>query len=174
MSRRGSAPRGKKPLGRGKAAYTSSGKSAQESELSPHIFQPMCTCQSITNIPVAMRPGETPVLIPNTMVKTWAADDTILETVWESRWLPDFWGLSSVGRAPALQAGGREFESLSLHSAEKTAGSRTLKTEYREESIKPRRNRKMWKRKSGHIWKYSFEKERHLKKQRKEASLMPR
>ena len=25
------------------------------------------------------------------------------------------WGLSSVGRAPALQAGGREFESLSLH-----------------------------------------------------------
>ena len=27
-----------------------------------------------------------------------------------------FWGLSSVGRAPALQAGGREFESLSLHS----------------------------------------------------------
>ena len=84
------------------------------------------------------------------------------------------WGLSSVGRAPALQAGGREFESLSLHSAEKTAGSRTLKTEYREESIKPRRNRKMWKRKSGHIWKYSFEKERHLKKQRKEASLMPR
>ena len=40
-------------------------------------------------IPVAMRPGETPVLIPNTMVKTWAADDTILETVWESRWLPE-------------------------------------------------------------------------------------
>ena len=27
------------------------------------------------------------------------------------------WGLSSVGRAPALQAGGREFESLSLHEA---------------------------------------------------------
>ena len=26
-----------------------------------------------------------------------------------------FWGLSSVGRAPALQAGGREFESLILH-----------------------------------------------------------
>ena len=25
------------------------------------------------------------------------------------------WGHSSVGRAPALQAGGREFESLSLH-----------------------------------------------------------
>ena len=40
-------------------------------------------------LPVAMRPGETPVPIPNTMVKLWAADDTILETVWESRWLPD-------------------------------------------------------------------------------------
>ena len=27
-------------------------------------------------------------------------------------------GLSSAGRAPALQAGGREFESLSLHEAQ--------------------------------------------------------
>ena len=27
--------------------------------------------------------------LPNTMVKTKAADDTILVTVWESRWLPD-------------------------------------------------------------------------------------
>ena len=33
--------------------------------------------------------GDTPVPIPNTMVKTQAADGTILETVWESRWLPD-------------------------------------------------------------------------------------
>ena len=40
--------------------------------------------------PVAMRLGETPVPIPNTMVKTWAADGTILETIWESRWLPDY------------------------------------------------------------------------------------
>ena len=39
--------------------------------------------------PVAMRLGDTPVPIPNTMVKTQAADGTILETVWESRWLPD-------------------------------------------------------------------------------------
>ena len=37
----------------------------------------------------AMRLGETPVPIPNTMVKTQAADGTALETVWESRWLPD-------------------------------------------------------------------------------------
>ena len=39
----------------------------------------------------------------------------MLETAWESRWLPDLWGRSSVGRAPALQAGGQEFESLRLH-----------------------------------------------------------
>ena len=68
--------------------------------------------------PVAMRLGDTPVPIPNTMVKTQTADGTILETVWESRWLPDSskWGCSSVGRAPALQAGGQGFESLHLHS----------------------------------------------------------
>ena len=36
-----------------------------------------------------MRLGETPVPIPNTMVKTQAADGTALETVWESRWAPD-------------------------------------------------------------------------------------
>ena len=39
---------------------------------------------------VTMRFRETPVLIPNTMVKPLPADDTILETVWESRWLPDY------------------------------------------------------------------------------------
>ncbi len=39
--------------------------------------------------PVAMRLGETPVPIPNTMVKPRAADGTMLETAWESRWLPD-------------------------------------------------------------------------------------
>ena len=37
-----------------------------------------------------MRIGETPVLISNTMVKTYTADDTTLETAWESRWLPDY------------------------------------------------------------------------------------
>ena len=37
--------------------------------------------------------GDTPVLIQNTMFKTQAADGTILETVWESRWLPDLNGL---------------------------------------------------------------------------------
>ena len=42
---------------------------------------------------VAMRYGVTPVLIPNTLVKTIAADGTMLETAWESRWLPDLMGL---------------------------------------------------------------------------------
>ena len=39
-----------------------------------------------------MRPGETPVPIPNTTVKTGTADGTMLETAWESRWLPDLYG----------------------------------------------------------------------------------
>ena len=62
-----------------------------------------------------MRLEGTPVHIPNTLVKSQTADDTMLETAWESRWLPESWGRSSVGRAPALQAGGQEFESLRLH-----------------------------------------------------------
>ena len=37
-----------------------------------------------------MRLGVTPVPIPNTMVKTQAADDTALETMWESRWPPGY------------------------------------------------------------------------------------
>ena len=57
----------------------------------------------------------------------------MLGTAWESRWLPDLlWGRSSVGRAPALQAGGQEFESLRLHLPRKAAGKTcTLKTPYR-------------------------------------------
>ena len=37
-----------------------------------------------------MRLGDTPVPIPNTMVKTQAADGTSLETVRESRWPPGY------------------------------------------------------------------------------------
>ena len=37
-----------------------------------------------------MRLGDTPVPIPNTTVKTQEADGTALETVWESRWPPDY------------------------------------------------------------------------------------
>ena len=42
-----------------------------------------------TTILVAMRLWETPVHIPNTLVKTYAADGTMPGTAWESRWLPD-------------------------------------------------------------------------------------
>ena len=45
-----------------------------------------------------MRVGETPVPIPNTMVKTDAADNTWLETAWEDRWLPDLLKNLSVMR----------------------------------------------------------------------------
>ena len=38
------------------------------------------------------------------------------------------WGISSVGRAPALQAGGHEFESRILHLAQDATC--TLKTAY--------------------------------------------
>lgn len=54
--------------------------------------------------PVAMRVGETPVPIPNTMVKTDAADNTWLETAREDRWLPDHGGLAQLGeRLPCKQ-----------------------------------------------------------------------
>ena len=49
-----------------------------------------CGVKKLNRFPVAMRLGETPVPIPNTMVKTQAADGTMLETAWESRWLPDY------------------------------------------------------------------------------------
>ena len=42
------------------------------------------------------------------------------------------WGISSVGRAPALQAGGHEFESRILHSMRAAHRICTLKTAYME------------------------------------------
>ena len=45
--------------------------------------------KSLITFLVAMRLRVTPVPIPNTMVKPQAADGTSLETVRESRWLPD-------------------------------------------------------------------------------------
>ena len=45
-----------------------------------------------------MRLGDTPVPIPNTTVKTQSADGTMLETAWESRWVPDhFGGVAQLG-----------------------------------------------------------------------------
>ena len=90
---------------------------------------------------MSMRAGETPVSIPNTMVKPRAADGTVLETVWESRWMPDLWGYSSAGRAPALQAGGHEFESRYLHRTDKELSTYlencTLKKRHPEWRKKP-------------------------------------
>ena len=40
------------------------------------------------------------------------------------------WGYSSVGRAPALQAGGHEFDSHYLHCDPLKDHDRTLKNEY--------------------------------------------
>ena len=69
----------------------------------------------------------------------------MLETIWENRWPPDSWGCSSVGRAPALQAGGQGFESLYLHvdNAEnddcyEAGTARTLAYESGERFIKRR------------------------------------
>ena len=44
-----------------------------------------------------MRLWETPVPIPNTTVKTQAADGTALETMWESRWAPDYGDVAQLG-----------------------------------------------------------------------------
>ena len=52
---------------------------------------------------MSMRLGDTPVPIPNTMVKTWSADGTILETVWESRWMPMHCFLSEDERKRSLR-----------------------------------------------------------------------
>ena len=43
----------------------------------------------LREFPVVMRLRETPVPMPNTTVKTQAADDTWLETARESKWLPE-------------------------------------------------------------------------------------
>ena len=53
------------------------------------IQRKQATAEMDMNLLVAMRLRETPVPIPNTMVKTQAADGTLLETARESRWLPE-------------------------------------------------------------------------------------
>ena len=90
-----------------------------------------------------MRLGDTPVLIPNTMVKTQAADGTILETVWESRWLPDsHGGIAQLGEhlpckqgvmSSNLTISTRSFPKEMITAERSAAG--TLKTEYRQANI---------------------------------------
>ena len=56
----------------------------------------LCTEKNLVMMPLR----DTPVPIPNTMVKPQRADGTARETVWESRMLPGkVWLDSSVGRA---------------------------------------------------------------------------
>ena len=45
----------------------------------------LCKLLVIVNIPSDLAEGETPVPIPNTVVKPFKADGTALATVWESR-----------------------------------------------------------------------------------------
>ena len=64
--------------------------------------------------------GETPVPIPNTMVKPQTADGTALETVWESRWPP----------APKKKNVIRDMrfeESFRFHMTDKISVSRSTK-----------------------------------------------
>ena len=70
-----------------------------------------------------MRPGDTPVPIPNTTVKAWAADGTALETAWESRREKK----KKKRALPVIQAGERDprFGWLMEHQP-----YRTLKTAY--------------------------------------------
>ena len=77
------------PLSRGCAAYAASNRQTWKNRFSHAARCRLCTCFSITKNLVAMRPGDTPVSIPNTTVKTRAADGTMPGTAWESRWLPD-------------------------------------------------------------------------------------
>ena len=80
-----------------------------------------------------MRLGVTPVPIPNTMVKTQAADGTMLETAWESRWVPDhFGGVAQLGEhLPCKQ--GVKSSNLSISIRRKQSGLR--RTTYLENHI---------------------------------------
>ncbi len=84
-------------------------------------FHQMCTYKNIAELLVAMRLWGTPVPIPNTMVKTQTADGTILETIWESRWLPDYknGGVAQLGEhLPCKQ--GVKSSNLSVSTVNKT------------------------------------------------------
>ena len=76
-------------LGRDCVAYTAYPISPYGSELPLDFRENPCTYLSNAKFLVEMRLGDTPVPIPNTTVKTQAADGTALETVWESRWPPE-------------------------------------------------------------------------------------
>ena len=61
---------------------------SKEEEVGVDVFH----CSAINGLLedlAAIRPGETPVPMPNTTVKARPADGTALETVRESRWPPE-------------------------------------------------------------------------------------
>ena len=86
-----------------------------------------------------MRLGETPVPIPNTMVKTQEADGTMLETAWESRWLPDsLGGLAQLGeRLPCKQEVAGSIPTISTIPQKHTL-LRGAKKQYNSQSFKIR------------------------------------
>ena len=64
------APRGRSPLGRGRAAYISEKIQAYVSKLTTLSLLRYAHTTEFAKFLVAMRLGDTPVPIPNTMVKT--------------------------------------------------------------------------------------------------------
>ena len=65
---------------------------------------------------VPMRLGETRVPIPNTKVKTQSADDTMLETAWESRWVPEHNGdIAQLGEHLPCKQGVKGSNPFYLH-----------------------------------------------------------
>ena len=68
---------------------------------------------------VAMRLWETPVPIPNTMVKPQTADGTALETVWESRWPPNLKKKKDKAKETSETKGNRDSEEITGRIREK-------------------------------------------------------
>ncbi len=84
---------------------------------------------------MVMRVWETPVPIPNTTVKTYAAEGTVLATVREKRWLPGAFGIQTHPNGGIAQLGERllckqEVKSSNLFISRTGNRQRTLKTEY--------------------------------------------
>ena len=83
---------------------------------------------------VPMRLGDTPVPIPNTTVKTKTAENTILETIWEDRWMPDLYGgVAQLGEhLPCKQGVMSSNLTISIRKEISDCFIGTLKTIYRK------------------------------------------
>ena len=66
------------------------GKAKEEKSLTPGGGRVESGSSPLDFLLVSMRPRGTPVPIPNTMVKTRPAENTTLVTMWEDKWMPDF------------------------------------------------------------------------------------